>query len=216
MSQQQPPNQSDPFAYRWDGPPPAQPPRQSEPIDYRWQNPSPPSYAPPPQTHQPTKKPKRWPWIIALLAALLIGYLIGASSHSGTSTPAQTIQSTQSATTQQAASAAGASKPAQQKWTTVQTFSGNGAKKTGTFAVPADWKIVWSCKGQDIGGVQSDGLLAVAVYNSDGTMADPAAVNSPCKAGKTTTDVTEEHQAGNVYLDVNAAAMWTLQVQVLK
>jgi len=52
------------------------------------------------------------------------------------------------------------------------------------------------------------------VYNSDGTPAD-IAINEICKNGNTKGD-TEEHQGGNVYLEVNSEGSWTVQVQELQ
>jgi hypothetical protein len=103
------------------------------------------------------------------------------------------------------------------QWTSVQTITGNGSKKTAIFTAPGDWKIVWSCIGQNIDGVTADGLLAVIVYNADGSIADPGAVDATCKAGQTkTTGETEEHQGGQVYLSVNGTGDWTIQIQELK
>ncbi len=97
------------------------------------------------------------------------------------------------------------------KWTTVQKFSGNGAKKTAIFTVPDDWKILWSCVGGDYGG-----YLGVTVYDSNAAYVD-GAVNSTCKAGNTaTTGETEEHQSGSIYLDINGVGDWSLQVQEMK
>ena len=89
-------------------------------------------------------------------------------------------------------------------------------KKTAFFSVPDDWKIVWTCTGQDIDGVAADAVFTVLVYNADGTLAD-SAVNAICKAGSTPTkDNTEEHQSGSVYLDIASTGNWTIQIQELK
>ena len=103
-----------------------------------------------------------------------------------------------------------------QRWFTTQTFTGNGEKKTAIISVPGDWKIVWSCTGQDIDGVTADAVFTVLVYNADGTLAD-SAVNAICKAGSSPTkDDTEEHQSGSVYLDIASTGNWTIQIQELK
>lgn len=63
----------------------------------------------------------------------------------------------------------------------------------------------------------ADGELAVNVYSSDGTILDTIAVNATCKDGVAkTTGETEEHQGGQVYLDIGGTGDWTIQVQELK
>jgi hypothetical protein len=99
------------------------------------------------------------------------------------------------------------------QWTTVQTFTGNGTKKTAVFNVGDDWKIIWSCNPSSFYGGQYN--VIISVYNSDTTPLDYAAVNTMCQAGNT-GDVTEEHQGGDVYLDVSSEGSWKIQVQVLK
>jgi hypothetical protein len=103
------------------------------------------------------------------------------------------------------------------KWTTVQTITGNGSKKTAVFSAPNDWKILYSGTYQIIGGVTGDGVLSVSVYGSDGTIIDPSAIYATSKNGVAkTTGETEEHQGGQVYLDVRGTGDWTIQVQELK
>ena len=94
----------------------------------------------------------------------------------------------------------------------MRSFSGNGAKKTAVFAVPHDWKLVWHCRGL-ADGTNVDGVLYVTVKNSDGTMLDSNAVGATCEHNKTTSDSTEEHQGGQVYLDVNTGLHWAIQIQ---
>jgi len=56
--------------------------------------------------------------------------------------------------------------------------------------------------------------LTVTVYNSsDQSPIDVGAVNTTCTVGRTISDVTEVHGAGQVYLDINSTADWTIQVQ---
>jgi hypothetical protein len=188
----------------------------SQPLQPGYVQPAPqpsmPQFTPP--TQQP-KKPKRWPWIVALVVVFFIGIAIGSATHSGSSTPATTTV-TQSGGGTQSQPAPTTKPAAPAKWTTTQTFTGSGAKKTATFAVGNDWKILYTCSGMNVSGYTSDANLIVGVYNSDGSIVDPAAINTICKAGKTTSDNTEEHQGGNVYLDVNAEGDWTITVQELK
>lgn len=187
-----------------------QPPYTNQPPQGTYP-PQPPGYqfAPPQGPYSPPpRKPKRWPWFLAIFVALMIGYAAGSTSHSS-STAATSQASVQTATDTPAPV-----KPTPvPKWRTVQTFSGNGTKKTAIFTVPDDWKINYTCQGfTDGSGV--DGALTTTVYASDGTYLD-GAINVTCKAGKTTKDSTEEHQGGQVYLDINATGDWTIQVQAL-
>jgi hypothetical protein len=171
-----------------------------------------PHYEPQAPLPQNVHKPRRWPWIIALVVVFFIG--IGVGSGASSASHSNTTITTTTDTTQP--TAAPAKPTAAPKWTTIQTFSGSGTKKMATFAVGNDWKIVYTCSGMNVDGLTSDANFIVSVYNSDGTLADPAAVNTICKAGKTTSDNTEEHQDGNIYLDVMGEGSWTIQVQELK
>jgi len=160
----------------------------------------------------PKKKSRKGLWIGLAVVIILLVIIVAITSHGGSSSSPTSNTTTSNTTTSNTSNSTSSS-----KWTTTHTFNGNGQKKTAVFAVPNDWKIVWTCNGQNIDGVTADGVLAVIVYNSDNTIADPAAVNATCKAGsKPTSDLSEEHQSGNVYLDVNATGNWTIQIQELK
>ena len=100
-----------------------------------------------------------------------------------------------------------------QTWQTTHTYTGNGAKKTETITVGDDWKIQWSCTPSSFMGNSYN--VIISVYNSDGTPADYAAVNTMCKDGNTSGE-TEERTAGNIYLDVNSEGQWTISVLELK
>jgi hypothetical protein len=203
---------------------PPQPPNQY-PSQPQWPPQQPPQYQPESQWPYPPKPPQKRSvgkffaigcGALAVLLALIIGIAVAVSSStSGTSTTANTTsQATQPA--QQVTQAAVTATPAHTlKWTTVQTFTGNGNKKTALFNAPGDWKIAWSCQGLN-DGTGIDGVLYVSVYGSDGTPTDPAAVSGTCKYGKTTSDNTEEHQSGTFYLDINTGLSWTIQIQELK
>lgn len=161
---------------------------------------------------QPTRKPRRWPWIVALFVVFFIGFGVG---RSGTG-DATTTSTTQVTTTQPDTTTApqATSKPAPaQKWTTTHTFTGNGPQKTSTFTVPDDWKLLWKCTPSSFDGGSYN--VQASVTGSDGTPLDPVAINTICKNGNTSGS-TEEHQGGTVYLDVNSEAAWTLTVQELK
>ena len=148
-----------------------------------------------------------------------LGFAVHVPPTQSTTTSNNTQSVTQNNPTQAPAQPTATPKPTQPphvaKWTTVQKFTGNGIKKTGIFAVPDDWKVLWSCNGFT-DGTAIDGAMAVTVYDNQNNYID-GAVNATCKAGtKPTTGETEEHQSGSVYLDVNATGDWSLQVQVLK
>jgi hypothetical protein len=154
---------------------------------------------------------------------MVIGY--GIHTPTGTSTPDSTTDTSQ-ATVQATSQPTPPPSPTHPlptptpthtlKWTTVQTITGNGNKKTGIFTAPNDWKILWSCSGfTDGSGI--DGEFSLDVDNSDASPLDLGAVNATCKAGSArTTGDTEEHQGGSVYLNINATNDWTVQVQELK
>ena len=99
------------------------------------------------------------------------------------------------------------------QWTVIQTFQGNGNKKTPTFTVPDDWRLVWSCNpSSSYGGSYN---VMADVNNSDGSSLDAVAINTICQAGNI-GDFTEEHQGGDVYLDVQSEAAWTMKIEVLR
>jgi hypothetical protein len=192
----QQPGQTPPPGYPQGYPPPGYPPMQQQP----------------PQPQQAPKKKKNklaigCGSVIALVVLIVIISAVNSGGKGSTTptTPSSAGGSSSNTTQQQPI------KP--QTWQTTHTFTGTGAKKTETFAIADDWKITWTCQGTD--GI--DAPLFVIVYNSDGTMADPSAVSTTCKAdGPATTDTSEEHQGGNVYLDINTGIAWTLTIQELK
>jgi hypothetical protein len=149
------------------------------------------------------------------LGALMIGIVGGslaAPSINATATAEASSSGINSDTTQTSTQPA-----ATGTWTTTHTFTGNGIQKTANFTAPDDWKILYSCAAQAVGdGTYVDGVLGVIVTGTDNTPID-VAVNATCKAGSAkTTGQTEEHQGGQVYLDINATGDWTVQIQELK
>lgn len=151
--------------------------------------------------------------VVLLLACGGIAAAInsGAKSVQNTINTTLTTVATTAPTTGSTSSSQG-----QGTFTTTHTFTGNGTKKTETFTVGSDWKIIYSCNGM-IASVATDGILSVSVYGSDGSIVDPAAINATCKSGSALTKgETEEHQGGQVYLDINGTGDWTVTVQELK
>ncbi len=215
--------------------PPGRTPHPQPPVYVNPQAYQPPMQQRPAAQPRPPAQPprKRNTTLYVILACILIlvavfsyatGYAVGKSSTSSSSSAQSTATSDQSTPASQPTLAVTpvptrppvTPKPTvAPKWTTVQTFTGNGNKKTGTFQAPGDWKILWSCQGLT-DGTGIDGLLYVSVYGSDGTPIDPSAVSGTCAYGKVTSDSTEEHQGGSVYLDINTGLSWTIQVQELK
>lgn len=147
--------------------------------------------------------------IIALV--VLIAIISAVSNGSKSSANDTTSSSSNSADSANSTNNSAPSKP--QTWQTTHTYTGNGTKKTETIAVADDWKIQWSCTPGSFDGI--DYNVIVAVYNSDGTLADPGAINTICKTGNASGE-TEEHTGGNVYLDVNSEGDWSLTIQELK
>jgi hypothetical protein len=180
----------------------------------------PPQYPPPPML--PKKKSRKTLFIvIGLIAAFVFVGCIGASvlaSQAGQKASQQSSVTQAAQQPTQAQSTPTAIPPTPKptlapKWTITHTFSGNGTKKTGFFTVPNDWKLVWKCNpSSDYFGSYN---VIIGVTGSDGTPIDPAAVNTICKTGNT-GDFTDEHQGGQIYLDVNSEGSWTIQVQELK
>jgi hypothetical protein len=190
---------------------PAQTPDSNAPYPPQPQ----PPYMPVQTPQQPPKRPKTWLWIGAIIVALLIGYGAGASSHASDTTTNTTNTTTQANTSvQPTAKPTQPPKPtAAPKWTTTNTFNGNGAKKTAIFSVGDDWKIQWKCNPASFDNIQYN--VIIDVNNSDGTPADPGAINTLCKPGNTSGE-TEEHQGGSVYLDIQSEGDWTITIQQLK
>jgi len=192
----------------------------------------PPGYMPPPAAGKlPIPKKRGFlrkrvavpVWAIILTALVmfgLLGVIISQSSSAGNGAPrAATSSSASSAhntnTPQPTAAPTQAPTPTPThtpKWTNIQTFTGNGMKQTQTFTVGSDWKVIWSCDPSSFYGGQYN--VIVYVYNSDGTPAD-VAVNTVCKAGNTSNS-TEEHQGGSIYLEIDSEGSWKVQVQELQ
>ena len=167
---------------------------------------SPQAYYPPQPQHQPSPQPPPAPkqsltgtWIITIIIIVL---LIGASAFiikaiGGFQLSSTTTGGTQSANLQ---------------WTMTHTFTGNGVKKTAFFTVPDDWQLIWKCDPSSFNGGSYN--VQVFVYGSDSALVD-VAINTMCQNGNVSGS-TEEHQGGQIYLDINSEAAWTVQIQELK
>jgi hypothetical protein len=160
------------------------------------------------------KKSRTWIWIVALIVVFFFGNAVGRASVASdttatTSNTSATAQPTQAPT----ATPVPAKPTAAPKWVVVQKFTGSGSKKTGTFTVGDNWGIQWAC-APNSSAIGSYNVI-VDVYNSDGTPAAPGAINTICKPGNT-SDVTQEHQGGNIYLDIQSEGDWAVVIQELK
>jgi hypothetical protein len=141
----------------------------------------PPQFAPPPP---PKRKRPIWLWVIVGIAILIVISQLGKamiSPQPETSTPPA---ATSQPTYPPLPTLIPTSTPTHVlKWTTVQTFHGNGNKKTGNFDVPDSWRLAWSCTpSSSYGGSYN---VIVDVDNSDGTSLDPGAINTICAKGNT-------------------------------
>jgi hypothetical protein len=178
----------------------------------------------PPLPQQRQKKTRRWPWIVAIIIALFVGY--GAGHSSSPSDTATTQQATVATVAPQATAAATIAPakpttaptptvaPKPKTWVTTQTFTGNGNKKTASFTIAGDtWKLLWSCDPTQNALGQYN--VAVDVNNSDGTAMDSGAINTICKAGNVSGETTER-QAGTYFLSVLSEDNWVMKVQEMK
>lgn len=157
-----------------------------------------------------------------VLIAVIAAAASSAGSSSNTNTTNQAAQPTATQLAQQATQAAATltavptqappSPTAVPKWTTTHSFTGNGIQKTAVFTVADDWKLNWSCTPSSFYGGSYN--VQVYVYGSDGSLVD-VAINTICQAGNVSGS-TEEHQGGDIYLDMESEGAWTVQVQELK
>lgn len=237
--QEQPPNYQPP--YNSQPLPPQDPPYQYPPTYYTPQPPPPPPQKPSFWRRKVGCLPM---WAIIVIAILFIGAIGSVASNGASSSTTLTdaqVAATNSAQLAATNAADCASNPScasnttpvptatidtsiptstpaptqtPARWRTTHTYSGNGDKQTGVITVPDDWKIVWTCDARNNYGVQ--GFIGISVYNSDGTASYAGDVSGNCAANKVTTDSSEEHQAGDVYLKIYAGIPWTIQVQEFK
>lgn len=194
---------------------PSYQPHLSQPLP-----PSPPSWQPPyhpPPTPPSSRKPQTPLGLVsisillvaALIALVALAYQAGRNSVASAPQPIILTQPPTPSATPVPPTPTATSVP-QPSWTTVQSFSGSNYKKTAIFSVPTDWKLLWTCTPDGFG----DGNFSILIYSADNSPVD-LAVNALCKTGMT-SDETEEHQNGSIYLDVTAHAPWTIQIQVLQ
>jgi hypothetical protein len=104
-----------------------------------------------------------------------------------------------------------ASKPSGQ-WVTVQTFNGSESKKTSTFTVSNNWRIVWSC---DLASHNNADYYVIIHANTTANTLLGNSVETTCSKNNTHS-FSQMHQGGKVYLSILSQGSWNVQVQDLK
>jgi hypothetical protein len=165
---------------------------------------------------------KRFPlWLIvaALLFSFFVGLLAGTAGNAqkpaAATPPHATTVAVHKTTLKPTAKPAPTAAP--KVWTAVQTFTGNGAEKTGSFSMSAnDWRLAWTCDpNSSYGGTYN---VIADVDDSSGNIlnSDLSAINTMCSSSNT-SGMTEEHnRTGTFYLDINSEGSWTFKVEILK
>lgn len=95
------------------------------------------------------------------------------------------------------------------QWTTVQTFKGSGTKKTVAFAVPASWRIMWSC---DLSSHNNANYDVIIHPNSTNNALLDNGVETICNKNNTHNTV-EVHKGGKIYLSIISEGAWVVQIQ---
>lgn len=91
----------------------------------------------------------------------------------------------------------------------VETFTGNGVKKTTTFTAPKTWKIVWSC---DLSSHNNTNYNMIIHANTTNNMLLANGLETTCSKNNTHGLITMS-QAGKIYLVIISEGGWTIQVQ---
>jgi hypothetical protein len=84
--------------------------------------------------------------------------------------------------------------------------SGSGINQTAKFTAGGDWEIDWSYDCTKFG---SNGNFIITVYNGDGTPSGIAANQLGAKGA----DVSNQHQHGTFYLEMNSECDWHVIVK---
>ena len=155
-----------------------------------------------PTTYAPPKKGHALRNVsLGCLGLIVLLFVIGLAAN-GTHGPSTPASSPSNSTTNQP-SAAPASPVAAK---VLLDKTGSGINKTPDFTAAGDWEIDWSYDCSNFG---QSGNFQVIVYNSDGSLAD-VAVN---ELGAKGSDVTNEHQGGTYYLEMNSECNWHVIVK---
>ena len=84
--------------------------------------------------------------------------------------------------------------------------SGTGINQTPKFTAGGDWEIDWSYDCTNFG---SNGNFIITVYQGDGTLVGVAANQLGAKG----SDVSNQHQSGTYYLEMNSECDWHVIVK---
>lgn len=84
--------------------------------------------------------------------------------------------------------------------------TGSGINKTPSFTAAGNWEIDWSYDCSNFG---QSGNFAIIVYTGDGSLYDVAANQLGAKG----SDVSNEHQGGTYYLQMNSECDWHVIVK---
>ena len=94
-------------------------------------------------------------------------------------------------------------------WVTSQSFTAKGIKKTATFTVPGNWRIVWNCNLASHNDQSYDVTIHANTVNN-ALLAN--SVETVCNKNNTHGS-TMIHQAGKIYLVIISQGDLTVQVQ---
>lgn len=149
-----------------------------------------------------TQPPRRAPWIVSIVTLTFVLFiLVRVASTILTPVPVTRTPTVAAATMRPTAT----SSPQ------TLTFSGNGNKQTAFFDVPENWTLAYTCYGFTDGSGMT-GEMSVSVYGPGAALLAANVVDATC-AIKGTSDSTEEHSGGRIYLGVIATGAWRLTVQ---
>jgi len=143
---------------------------------------------------RPWYKKKRYIIPVVILVLIIIGS-VGSGSPETTSPTGNTTADTESTA------------DAPIEWETVDTLSGNSAKKTAPFTINADqWRVKWSTSGSSMGSV-----FQVSAYRPGDNFPTSMIANVANDSGSDTSYV---YESGEFYLEINAAnTSWEVTIE---
>lgn len=156
---------------------------------------------PPPE--RPRTVPRRIRWTIGISATIFVLFILArVASTVLAPVPAAGAIATSTVTTALATPA-----PSPQ----TLSFSGNGNKQMAFFSAPENWTVAYTCYGFTDGSGMA-GEMSVSVYGPGAALIAANVIDATC-AIKGTSDSTEMHRGGRVYLGIIATGAWRLTVR---